>query len=137
MDSATLGELVRRRRKAKALSQEDLAEQFGVHQATITKWERGARIGTTHLPGLAKFLGMPLAEVLRMYHGSDDVSFEKSVEEILQSTTSTRAQLDQMQALLGQIDGKLTTLTSHLVPDARQPDEPASRRRRRVGQASR
>lgn len=37
----TIGQRIRSRRKVLGMSQVDLAEKVGVHQTTVSEWERG------------------------------------------------------------------------------------------------
>lgn len=62
---AELGEVIRRHRKAKQLTQEQLAELAGSHWTYISKTENGHRnAGIDVLRRIAEGLEMPLSEVI-------------------------------------------------------------------------
>ncbi len=100
MVAATLGEMIRRQRKGLGLNQQDLGETFGVNQSSVAKWERGTKPAPAQLPALAKFLQVPLAEVLSIYHGSEDASFEEAIEEIRLTVASIDRRLSEAIHLL-------------------------------------
>ena len=53
-------------RKAKGLSQENVAQACGVDRSTVTKWENGNFMPRAEkLPALAKFLGCTIEELLK------------------------------------------------------------------------
>ena len=41
MDNTKMGELIRQARKAKGLTQKDVAEKLGITDRAVSKWERG------------------------------------------------------------------------------------------------
>lgn len=130
MAEVTIGELIRRKRKARSLNQADVAETFGVNQSTIAKWERGTRPGTEHLPRVASFLDLPLSEVRARYHGGDDDAFERSLDEI-------RLTLSSMDLRLAEQAKLIDRLLQLVDPNAeRQPDGSAPRRRRRSARSA-
>ena len=55
----TAGELLRRRRRDLRQTQAVAALIMGVNQATVSKWERGERIGWDHAADVAEYLGIP------------------------------------------------------------------------------
>jgi transcriptional regulator with XRE-family HTH domain len=55
-----LGDLIRQARRAKDLSQEELAEKLDVHHKTIGKWERNVASPRGKLPQLEQVLGVKL-----------------------------------------------------------------------------
>lgn len=63
----TLGERIRRQRKALGLTQERLAPALGVDQSTVAKWEGGNRMDLERLPAIARFLLCPVEELLLDY----------------------------------------------------------------------
>ena len=62
----TAGELLRRRRKDLRQTQAVAALIMGVNQATVSKWERGERIGWDHAADVAEYLG--IAPVVLLAH---------------------------------------------------------------------
>lgn len=57
--STVVGKRIARARDKKGWSQTDLAKAAGVHQGTVSKWERGRELPDDPRP-LAKVLGLPL-----------------------------------------------------------------------------
>lgn len=57
------GEYIRRLRKQRGFSQDQLAEQVGVSQATISEWERGV-VMPSKQEELAKALGVKVDELV-------------------------------------------------------------------------
>jgi transcriptional regulator with XRE-family HTH domain len=54
----SLGDHIRTRRLGLKLLQEQVAEQIGVHEMTITGWESNATVPETrYMPGVIRFLG--------------------------------------------------------------------------------
>lgn len=60
----TLGERLLSARKAKKMTQQQLATKAGVTQTTISDIERGRNLSSTELPSLAKALGITVDELL-------------------------------------------------------------------------
>lgn len=58
----------KKRRKKKYLSQEDVAQQLGEVQQTISNWERGAAYPPlTAIPKLAEILGLSIEETVYLF----------------------------------------------------------------------
>lgn len=125
MAEVTIGELIRRKRRARSLNQADVGRRFDVNQSTIAKWERGTRPSTEHLAGIATFLDLPLSEVLALYHGGDDDPFERSLEEIRLTLSSIDLRLAEQADQINQL--------LRMMPNSeeRQLDGSTPRRRRR------
>lgn len=63
----TIGENIRKYRKAKGLTQTELAKKLGTTQFVITNYERGRNNPTAaKLPEIAKALGVPLEALYGM-----------------------------------------------------------------------
>ena len=59
-------EVLTRTRKARGLSQEELASRLGVSRQAVSKWESGASDpSTTNLLALAKLFGVSAEELLK------------------------------------------------------------------------
>ena len=66
MDNETLGIYIARARKAKGLTQKELAERLHVTDKAVSKWETGRGFPDIKvLPVLAAELGISLAELLQ------------------------------------------------------------------------
>jgi len=62
----TMGEIIRKLRRERNLTQEELAEQIGVTYQAVSKWESGASDpSTTNLMALAKLFGVSAEELLK------------------------------------------------------------------------
>lgn len=67
-----LGRTIRTLRKARGLSQEELAEQSGLHVNYIGGIERGERnLGARNVISLSRALGVPPAELFANYGGDE------------------------------------------------------------------
>jgi len=61
----TMGSWIAARRKAKGMSQENLAERLGVSSQAVSKWENDVSCPSINLlPHLAKLLGVTVDELL-------------------------------------------------------------------------
>lgn len=66
MNQEKTGQLIRRLRIERHLTQRELAEQLMITDKTISKWERGMGLpDVSLLPGLARTLGVPLEQLLQ------------------------------------------------------------------------
>jgi transcriptional regulator with XRE-family HTH domain len=61
--STNIGAQIRKARKAKGLTQSELAQQAGVTQATVQKLETGRSTNSRYLPQIWAGLGLPLEEL--------------------------------------------------------------------------
>lgn len=66
MDVSKFAETIARLRKEKGLTQKQLAEQFGVSDRSVSKWERGETMpDVSLLPDIAVFFGVSVDDLLR------------------------------------------------------------------------
>jgi transcriptional regulator with XRE-family HTH domain len=69
MELVTIGERLRRARRARKMSQADLAPMFGVDQSTYSRWELGhIAIADRHVAAVADFLGESRRELVAELH---------------------------------------------------------------------
>ena len=62
----TMGQIIKRLRKERGLTQESLAERLGVTFQAVSKWESGASDpSTTNLMALAKLFGVSAEDLLK------------------------------------------------------------------------
>ena len=93
------GEIIRRIREDKGLSQQNLADEVGVDKTTIIRWEKEGKVKTEHLQTIAKALKVELSE-LYAYHTNptllnDPLSYYKRKTKV---------------SVLVELDGSLSTL---------------------------
>lgn len=66
MDSKKIGKLIAKKRKVKQMTQSQLAEQLGVSNKTVSKWETGAGLpDISLLIDLAKELEISVDDLLK------------------------------------------------------------------------
>ena len=137
----TIGELIRRTRRnhttevdgrAIHMNQELAARELHVNQSTVAKWESGQRPAPEKLPLIARFVGMPLPQLLQLYHGTRDGGYAASLEEINARLTSLHAAVSQIPDLVARI----ATLEQRLNSQSSSPARAASRTPRRLEAAS-
>lgn len=61
------GEIIRRIRQDKGLTQENVADELGVDKTTIIRWEQSGKIKADQIEKLAKVFGVELSQ-LYAYH---------------------------------------------------------------------
>ena len=65
MNQTNMGNYIARKRREKNLTQEQLAEQLGVSNKTISKWENGKCIpGYNVIESLCQILSITLSELM-------------------------------------------------------------------------
>src|SRR5689334_14976475 len=73
-ENVKLGEAIGARRRAVGLSQKQLAEKVGVHDVTLSEWERGLRRpNATKLARVARELGLAVVELIGIAAGQRPV----------------------------------------------------------------
>src|SRR3954462_7351745 len=73
-ENVKLGEAISARRRAVGLSQKQLAEKVGVHEVTLSEWERGLRLpNATKLARVARELGLAVVELIAIAAGQRPV----------------------------------------------------------------
>ena len=66
MAGKDMGDIIRRTREEKGISQEKLAEYVGVSRQAVSKWENGTSDpSTSNLIALAKLFGVSVEELLK------------------------------------------------------------------------
>lgn len=59
-----IGARIRAARTARGLTQDDLADRLGIHQATVSRWELGGTITVEQLVQVAEALDIALPELV-------------------------------------------------------------------------
>lgn len=104
----TVGALIASRRKAKGLTQEQLAEQMEIEKETVSRMETGIISPTlTRLAQLAKFLDCEISDFLR--------TSSPELADQAQSLAKRMGNLsDSQRAILVQLFGKIATAMGKL-----------------------
>jgi len=91
------GETVRRLRREKSLTQEQLAQRLNVSFQTISKWERDESWpDISMLPVLAGFFGVKTDDLL----GVNEAENERRIEEIIDAYDNRRCSMDALLIML-------------------------------------
>lgn len=93
------GEIIRRIREQKELTQQNIADDIGVDKTTIIRWEQEGNIKTAQLEKLAKALGIELAE-LYYYHSNPTLLNEPLAYYKSKKKVSVMVELDGSVATL-------------------------------------
>ncbi len=80
--SIYIGESIRKLRKERELTQENLANFLGVSYQSISKWERGESYpDVTLIPSIASFFGVTIDELFGSEKSNNEIKIEKYIEE--------------------------------------------------------
>lgn len=60
----TLAKMILQKRVERRISQEDAGCEIGVHQRTVGKWETGMPPSSGHMTSLARWLGVPMTDIV-------------------------------------------------------------------------
>lgn len=125
--SVRLGELLRRERKRQGWKQADLAEQVGVSQQTVAKWESGQRPHARHLSSLAELLDKSEPEVVVLAHldhlGGTRASFDGSRAHRDDAAPEIGERLDTLEKHVRELDRKCELILALLEANTdRTPD---------------
>ena len=78
MDQKKIGSLLRELRKEKGLTQEQLAEQFGVSNRTVSRWENGSNMpDLSMLVEIADYYDVEIREILDGERKSENMMKEE------------------------------------------------------------
>lgn len=75
MTDLKLSEVILAQRKARNMTQEELAAELGVTAQAVSNWERGGYPDITMLPGIANYFGITVDELI----GNDALSQEEDI----------------------------------------------------------
>lgn len=97
IDNEKFGDLIRRLRKEKHMTQKELAQKLFVSDKTVSKWERGAGMpGITLLLPLAEALGVTVTELLKGERIADSQTLKpEEVDRLLSGPLKRSAQETQ------------------------------------------
>ncbi|NLD11155.1 helix-turn-helix domain-containing protein [Aminicella lysinilytica] len=100
MDEINIGKIISRERKARKITQEDLAEFAGVSKASVSKWENGMSYpDVTLLPELAAFFNISIDELMNYSPQMTTADIRKLYREISDEFSS-----DEFDAVFGHIE---------------------------------
>ena len=94
VEPETFARVLRRTRRQRVDSQQDIADITGARQATVSRWEKGSLFPEpdTHRP-LARYLGMPVADLRALVERSE-----------------LQAERAKLERKLSQVDQRLSAL---------------------------
>jgi transcriptional regulator with XRE-family HTH domain len=131
-EGISLGELLRRTRRARGQSQQDVADLFGVNQSTVAKWERGDPPAVERIGGIAEYLERPKAEVMAMVYGGEENGVMAKLDEILANQRQIMLELVTLRAVTRAHDGNGTAPAVEVSAPVQ-----AGQRRRRLARTGR
>ena len=109
MANKSMGEIISTLRKEKNLTQKELADQLGVTDKAVSKWERdGSCPDTQFLPRLAEILGISLEELMgaKEAPSSGHKGADFMVDLILKAVPLAMGIAVVVTSLLGELDTK-------------------------------
>ena len=78
-----INEVIRKYRKEKNMTQEEMANKLGVSAPAVNKWESGASMpDITLLPPIARLLGISLDELLSFKDSLSDIEITGIINDI-------------------------------------------------------
>jgi len=91
MDLKATGQLICQARKAKGLTQKQLAQQLNLSDRTISRWERGVGFpDISLLEPLSDALDIPVLDLLRGEPRKEETTSEEAVKETLEAAAEQR-----------------------------------------------
>lgn len=103
--SALAGALVAHRDEH-GLSQKKLAARVGVSQNAVQRWEQGGSVRPSHIPALARELGVDPARIRSMCFADTDVEDEQDISDRLLRIESRNEEIaGQIDTLVAQFAG--------------------------------
>ena len=119
MDQSAIGKYIYQKRKAKNLTQTQLAEKLGVSNKTISKWENGKCMPDySIIENLCNTLGITITEFIDAEDAADDsirMYDEKQITDLLRRTQELENQKATMYGMFLIVIGIAMLLMSHTV----------------------
>ena len=104
MDQVKVGEFISTARKEKGMTQKELAEQIGVSDKTISRWETGNGLpDMAYLTPLCDFLGVSVNELLsgeKLFPNEYSMKAEENIMALLQENQNNKKS-DKVQLVIG------------------------------------
>lgn len=108
---SAIGVLLEERLRSRGLTQDEASETIGVSQATFSRWIQGSVPKSRYWTAIARFLGIPRSEVVRMV---TETALADPAEQRL------RALEDHYDRLESKIDRLLSVLDQSAPPTRRR-----------------
>lgn len=84
MKNQTFGSMIVQMRKEKGITQLELAEEMGVTDKAVSKWERDLSFpDVSSIPRLAEYFGVTTDELMQVREGSKEKKSSNNVKEII------------------------------------------------------
>ncbi len=119
MDQSAIGKYIYQKRKAKNLTQTQLAEKLGLSNKTILKWENGKCMPDySIIENLCNTLGISTSELIDAEDAADDsirMYDEKQITDFLRQTQELKNQKVTMYGMFLIVIGIAMLLISHTV----------------------
>ena len=129
MDTNTLGYLIKKKRKEKHLTQQELADKLYVSSTTISKWENGnSRPDLEKLKSISSVLDIPLPLLLGMDSAETDESTERTATSEMASTEEGTVTERTPSADEGMIHESETAI-NEIQTDVNQPEKKLPRKK--------
>lgn len=111
-DFGQLGDLLRRARRARQLTQAELGAQIGASQTTVGRWENGqARPREEVLVPLASFLGMDVKEVRRLVEREEIAGLHDRLADLAQLLGALSDTLQGLVVQVGEMEERVNRQT--------------------------
>lgn len=132
MDTNTLGYLIKKKRKEKHLTQQELADKLYVSSATISKWENGnSRPDLEKLKSISSVLDIPLPLLLGMDSAETDESTERTTTSEMASTEEGTV-TERIPLADEGIIHESETAINEIHKDVKQPEKKLPRKKNRA-----
>ncbi len=101
MDLVKIGKYLAAKRKALGLTQRQLAEQLGMSDKSVSKWERGVCLPDVSVyEGYCAILGISLHEFLAGEDLAEESIVKQSEENLIQVATDSKARQKRLKAVI-------------------------------------
>ena len=100
----TIGENIRRLRREKDMTQEQLADRLGLTYQSVSRWENGTAYPDMELlPPLAQMFGVSIDELLGMPSEAKDEKKRRMIDDFCKATFETPTDFEKLKAMLAEI----------------------------------
>ena len=109
MANTSMGEIISTLRKEKGMTQKDIADQLGITDKAVSKWERDVAFpDTATIPKLAEILGISVEELMQAKAAPDPANkdAERILNLVLKAVPLAMGVAVTVTSLLGELDMK-------------------------------